>query len=35
MEQAIQRTKERRPGLLADLKASPHDNTKTKKNKQQ
>ncbi len=35
MEQAIQRTKERRPGLLADLKASPHDNAKTKKNKQQ
>lgn len=35
MEQAIQRTKERRPGLLADLKASQHDNTKTKKNKQQ
>lgn len=35
MEQAIQRTKERRPGLLADLKTSPHNNTKTKKNKQQ
>lgn len=35
MEQAIQRTKERRPGLLADLKASQHNNTKTKKNKQQ
>lgn len=35
MEQAIQRTKERRPGLLADLKASQHDNAKTKKNKQQ
>jgi tRNA (guanine37-N1)-methyltransferase len=35
MEQAIQRTRERRPGLLADLKACPHDNTTTKKNKKQ
>lgn len=35
MEQAIQRTRERRPGLLTDLKASQHDNAKTKKNKQQ
>ena len=35
MEQAIQRTRERRPGLLVETKACPPDNTTTKKNKKQ